>query len=67
MSINEIPERVGGWTIPQYADHWQVHRATVHNWLKEGKLGSIKVGATRRITPEHDAELRKRFNSAPFA
>jgi len=67
MSHHEIPEGVGGWTIPQYADHWQVHRLTVNNWLKEGKLGSIKVGATRRITRKHDIEFRKRFNSEAFA
>jgi len=67
MSDHEIPEGVGGWTIQQYADHWQVHRLTVNNWLKEGKLGSIKVGATRRITPQHDREFCERFNSEAFA
>ena len=67
MSNHETTEGVGGWTVQQYADHWQVHRLTVNNWLKDGKLGSIKVGATRRITPRHDREFRERFNSKAFA
>ena len=67
MSNREIPKGAGGWTVQQYADHWQVHRLTVNNWLKHGQLGSIKVGATRRITPQHDSEFRERFDSEAFA
>ena len=59
--------RTGPWTIQQYADLYQVHRLTVNNWLKSGKLSSIKVGMTRRILPEHDHEFRERFKSEAFA
>jgi excisionase family DNA binding protein len=57
----------GPWTVQSYADYWQVHRLTVNNWIKSGKLGSVKVGMTRRILPRHDAEFKKRFNSEAFA
>jgi excisionase family DNA binding protein len=59
--------RTGPWTVQAYADYWGVHRLTVNNWIKSGKLGSVKVGMTRRILPRHDAEFKKRFNSEAFA
>ena len=59
--------RTGPWTVQAYADYFGVHRLTVNNWIKSGKLGSLKVGMTRRILPEHDAEFKKRFDSEAFA
>ena len=59
--------RTGPWTVQAYADYWGVHRLTVNNWIKSGKLGSLKVGMTRRILPRHDTEFKKRFDSGAFA
>jgi excisionase family DNA binding protein len=67
MSNHEIPEGAFGWTIDQYAGRVQVHRGTVFNWLKKGKLSSIKIDGTRRILPDHDREFRERFKSEAFA
>lgn len=66
-STSEQPEGALGWTIPQYADRWQVSRGCIHNWLKRGELGSVKIGGTRRILPEHDRAFRERHQSEAFA
>ncbi len=37
------------YTIEQVAEKLQVTRQAVHNWIKEGRLDSIKIGRSRRI------------------
>ena len=53
----------GPWTVQEFARLYKVSPATVYVWMKKGWLGTIKVGKTRRVTPEHEARFRARFNS----
>lgn len=36
-------------TVPQIADRWQVDERTIWRYLREGRLRSVKLGASRRI------------------
>lgn len=63
---DSLPEGAAGWTIPQYAERWQVSRGCVHKWLRDGELSSVKIGGTRRILPEHDHDFRKRHQVGAF-
>ena len=37
------------FTIEEIATRFKVTRQTVQNWLREGKLDSVKLGRARRI------------------
>ena len=37
------------FTIEEIATRFKVTRQTVQNWLREGKLDSVKLGRSRRI------------------
>jgi excisionase family DNA binding protein len=39
-------------TVPQIADRWQVDERTIWRYLREGRLRSFKLGASRRILEE---------------
>jgi excisionase family DNA binding protein len=43
-------------TVPQFADHINVHARSVYLWCREGKLRSVRVGG-RRLIPL--TELRR--------
>jgi len=64
---NATPEDTFGWSIPEYAQMWGVTRGTVHNWLRKGELGSVKIRGTRRILTSHHQKFVKRFESEAFA
>lgn len=36
-------------TVPEYADLWGVTRQTIHQWIRNGELTSVKIGNVRRI------------------
>ncbi len=44
-------------TIPQAAQLIGISRATVNRFVSEGKLGSVKLGRSRRILREQLAEF----------
>ena len=50
-------------TIPQFCKRHNVSKPTVHRWIKNKRLGSIKVGHLRRITLEHEREFLERHSS----
>jgi excisionase family DNA binding protein len=37
------------YTIEDVADKLKVTRQAIHNWIKEGRIESIKIGRSRRI------------------
>ena len=37
------------YTIEEVAEKLKVTRQAIHNWIKEGRLDSIKIGRARRI------------------
>ena len=37
------------YTIEEVAEKLKVTRQAIHNWIKEGRLDSIKIGRSRRI------------------
>jgi excisionase family DNA binding protein len=37
------------YTIEEIATKLKVTRQTIHNWIRDGRLASIKVGRARRI------------------
>jgi excisionase family DNA binding protein len=37
------------YTVDETAQHFQVTRAAVYNWMKAGKLRFVYVGSSRRI------------------
>jgi excisionase family DNA binding protein len=37
------------FTIEELAAHFKVTRQTIQNWIRTGKLESIKLGRSRRI------------------
>ncbi|HFJ9245023.1 TPA: helix-turn-helix domain-containing protein [Bacillus cereus] len=48
------------YTIKEVAQHLKVSERTIHNWIKEGHLGSYKVGRLTRISKEQlDDYLQK--------
>ncbi len=40
------------YTIEEVAEKLKVTRQAIHNWIKEGRIDSIKIGRTRRIPAE---------------
>lgn len=40
------------YSLQELADKLKVHKNTVRNWIKEKKLGAIKIGGQIRITEE---------------
>ena len=45
------------YTPKEIAARNSVHVSTVHRWLASGKLGSVKIGALRRITVQQEREF----------
>jgi excisionase family DNA binding protein len=41
-----------GFTVGQVAERMNVHRATVYQWMNDGRLDFVKIGANRRIPLE---------------
>ncbi len=37
------------YTIEELAEKLKVTRQAIHNWIKEGRIDSIKIGRARRI------------------
>jgi excisionase family DNA binding protein len=37
------------YTIEEVAEKLKVTRQAIHNWIKEGRIESIKIGRARRI------------------
>lgn len=37
------------YTIEEVAEKLKVTRQAIHNWIKEGRIDSIKIGRARRI------------------
>ena len=55
--ISIIPNTSGElvyWSPGEFAERHKVHRATVDRWIKDGKLGAVKVGHFTRIFPAHE-------------
>ena len=44
----------GPYTVPGFAAKYHVCRNTVYNWIASGIVGSVKIGGSRRILPEHE-------------
>lgn len=51
---------LGPMTVAEYAQLWKVSRATCYVWLRNEWLGSVKIGRTRRILPEHHEVFKSR-------
>ncbi len=56
------PEFEQASTLKQFSESYQVSMPTIHRWIKHKKLGSVKIGHLRRVTPEHDRDFLKRHN-----
>jgi excisionase family DNA binding protein len=49
-------------TPEQVADILQIHILTVYNYIRQGKLGAVRVGRSYRIVPddlEHWIEINR--------
>lgn len=40
------------YTIDEVAELVGVHRTTVYDWVRDGRLGSVKIGGSRRVPRE---------------
>jgi len=40
------------YTVKEVATMLKMHKQTIHNWIISGKLDSVKIGNTRRISQE---------------
>ena len=48
--MNEvIPENAAALTVVQAAELAQVHEITIRDWIKAGRIKSVKVGRSIRI------------------
>ena len=36
-------------TVPEAANHFEIHRATLYRWIKDGRLGVIKLRGKRYL------------------
>ena len=45
------------FTVKEIAFRNSVHVSTVNRWLKSGKLKSLKIGGSRRITPVQERQF----------
>jgi excisionase family DNA binding protein len=55
---------VGPWNPAQFAQLYQVSRATVYNWINAGLLPSVKIaGGVRRILDEHHTEFKRNIGA----
>ena len=53
-------------TPEQVADILQIHVLTVYNYIRQGKLGAVRLGRSYRIVPEdleHWIEINRVRNS----
>lgn len=47
------------YTIKQTADIFGVHWQTIRAWIKDGKVKTIKIGHTVRITEEEIERIKR--------
>jgi len=61
MSVeSNISADVGGWTIGQWCDRWQICRSMFYKLQRQGRGPRvIKIGTSSRITRDADAEWQR--------
>lgn len=59
--MDEADDRRVGMTPAEYAAYWGVNVRTVHKWIRQGKLGALRVSDRITRIPVDEA---RRFEEA---